>query len=161
VARGGWIRRGEKKACLVNLEDGRILWLSADGNRWDGIFAALAFSSDGEQLAAARHGIGADAHGCWLWHGLKGIWQEKREEVGGGQWITPKGTRNPIDLITLAFSPDGKRLALGRKAGDGRPSAYLVDVPAVGGRPEPLLPLGADSTVTGIAWSPDGQQVAT
>lgn len=60
------------------------------------------------------------------------------------------------NVETLAFSPDGKRLAIG--AGDGVVAVYGL---ARGTGEEPVVTKLHGGFVSGLAWSPDGGRLAT
>ena len=97
--------------------------------------SAVAFSSDGEKLAAAVGGS------IWLW--------DPREPE------TPLivNEENPFGLHTLAFSPDGATLAAGGVNGQ----VNLRDLTDFS-LPAELLSFAAD--VTSVAFRPDGQELA-
>src|SRR5262249_43340144 len=98
----------------------------------------LAFSRDGKQLAALT---GAGAVKIWSGDGQK--------ELAG--WSAAAGLGKPRSLrglppITLAWSPDGRRLALG--------TADRISIrAALTGKEEQSL--DADGQV--LAWAPDGK----
>jgi len=60
------------------------------------------------------------------------------------------------NIETLAFSPDGKRIAVG--AGDGIVANYAL-APEAG--EEPVVAKLHNGFVSGLAWSPDGKQLLT
>jgi WD40 repeat protein len=154
--------KGQRRVFLVNLHDGRVLGL-AGGENHGGSFTVLAFSRDGAQLAGSLQGWGSPVH--LLWDGLEGVWEKKPEEIARikGRSFTPDGIREMFDVICLAFSPDGKRIAMGRltSGAEGQKTAYIADVPAPGARPEKPLGLNLHSNVQAVAWTPDGQEVVT
>ncbi len=122
---------------------------------------ALAFSRDGDQLAGALQGWGNPVN--LLWAGLKGIWEKPPEELRllGDRLFTPSGLREMFDVRCLAFSPDGKRIAMGRLTGgaERQKTAYIAEVPVGDAKPEKPRELELYSTVFAVAWTPDGQQV--
>jgi WD40 repeat protein len=156
--------RDERRVFLVNLNDGRVLGLASGENLGaSGTVAALAFSRDGDQLAASNQGGGTPVN--LLWRGLSGTWEKKPEQIASlkGRSFTPPSIREMFDITCLAFSPDGKRIAIGRLSSgvEGKQTAYLADVPVGDARPEKPLGLNLHTTVYGVAWTPDGKQVVT
>src|SRR5262249_13699615 len=100
------------------------------------------------------------AQGAYLWGGLKGAWERKPEKaVKSAQLFT-----RVYSIRTMAFSPDGARIALGCEWNSAkRNTAYVVDVPVGATRfTKPLdLPSGPLNTIAAVAWTPDGKQVVT
>jgi WD40 repeat protein len=97
---------------------------------------ALAFSPDGARRASST--ISGDV---WLFDDTRGL----RTLVRGGQMNTVR---------SLAFSPDGRMLAIG---GPGR-AVRLVDAPSAS-ELEPVEPEGEDNAAH-VAISPDGRYLA-
>jgi WD40 repeat protein/tRNA A-37 threonylcarbamoyl transferase component Bud32 len=108
-----------------------------------GRIAALAFSPDGNRLAAACAGVEeqkSEGHEVVVW-----------DVATGRELVVCRGhTRG---LLTVAFSPDGRRLASG--AGDGTWRLWEADTgkPLLCVSPR-LLPIRA------VAFSPDGRRMA-
>jgi WD40 repeat protein len=100
-----------------------------------------------------------------LWKGLGGAWEKKPGEIARikGRSFTPDGIREMFDIRCLAFSPDGKRIAMGRASGgaEHQKTAYIADVSVGDARPEKPPGLNLYSTVNAVAWTPDGKQVVT
>lgn len=107
---------------------------------------AIAFSRDGKMLAS-RTGTGA----LKLWDVSTGrtlhLYGEQSERAA----ISVNNDRQRTDLVSVAFSPDGKMLA----SGSGNENAKLWDVST--GQQVRLLEVYADT----IAFSPDGRLLAT
>ena len=102
---------------------------------------AAALSPDGKTLAVAGYGLSNGR--CWVY--LIAL-------PGGDVLRVLKGHTNSIN--TLAFSPDGKRLA----SASGDKTARVWDV----NTGENTLTLrGHTESVRGAAWSPDGGRLAT
>src|SRR6267143_1217990 len=99
---------------------------------------ALAITADGWKLA------GGDANG------LVTLW-----EIATGNPVLQLNQRGPI--LSLAFSPDGKWLAVGvaKPAGEPADTVWLYDVRSNG--PHHSFGRGAAAA---LAWSPDGQWLA-
>jgi WD40 repeat protein len=87
---------------------------------------------------------------------LATIDQDRRAQVWDITAGISKTTMQPTQVLTEAISPDGLQLA----TADHNQVVYLRDT---GGDPDPTnYPLqGITAQVTGIAYRPDGQQVAT
>jgi len=97
-------------------------------------------SPDGKWLALMRH----DAHAAALWVKQVATGAETR-------LVAPQEG----DFADLAFSPDGNYLYYAFRP-EGKPQAAVYVVPSLGGTPRLLI----SNTVTGVAFSPDAQQVA-
>lgn len=96
---------------------------------------AVAWKHDGRQLASASHD--GSVH-VWNADGeLVRVFRHKKET---GQ------------VYSVAWHPDGKRLAWGEN--------YGIRISAVDGTPGPLL-RDYNAAVRSVAWSPDGQQLAS
>ena len=69
-------------------------------------------------------------------------------------------TRLPGDGAsrTLAFSPDGSKIAVARTVSNGYSHVYVMNTDGSGERLIP--PEGAKGHVMGLAWSPDGSKIA-
>jgi WD40 repeat protein/serine/threonine protein kinase len=102
----------------------------------------VRFSPEGTRLATAACDRAAPGrpHEIKMWDAASG--RELASRAGRGH------------LFSLAFSPDGRWLALGRE--DGRVS--VVD--GAGGQPARELS-GHEGAVTALAFSPDGQRLAS
>jgi WD40 repeat protein len=110
---------------------------------------AIAYSPDGRQLATASGGpfsVGKGGSNVELWD----------RETGQRQPTLP-GTEHHI--WSLAFSPDGTKLAVGgRSAPIGRPQVMVRDAKTgevLWTKHEPALP-----QAMGVAFSPDGKSLA-
>lgn len=159
----GWKGSIELRRC----DTGELLHLLTDPSGCDGV-VSLAFSPDAKLLAAGHDGFWAR-----LW------------DVESGELI--QSLRTHADAVgALAFSPDGSLLAVG---GDYRPEVVLRDLTAPRppehhnltserrdaltefrndvreivpeGLPSAEVTLECSSNVRGVAFSPDGRQVAT
>jgi Tol biopolymer transport system component len=99
-----------------------------------------AISPDGKWLACMRH----DAHAAALW--VKQVATGSETRV-----VAPQEG----EFSDLAFSPDGNYLYYAfRPAGKAQQAVYMV--PSLGGPPRLVI----NNTATGVAFSPDGRQVA-
>ena len=108
--------------------------------------------------------------------GLEGVWSTEGKAI---LYVHEDGNRNseirlrdleigrekklyvpasPSRIRHLAQSPDGRWLAFGLSAGGGTQQEALLVLPAAGGDPRelPRVPKGG---LSGVAWTPDGQQV--
>jgi RNA polymerase sigma factor (sigma-70 family) len=123
----------------------------------EGAVTGVAFARDGK-LVAVAHGDGA----VRLWD-LAGLWE--KGEAPKQEIAVLRG--RPAVPRALAFSPDGKRLAV---AADGAP-AVVWDVaarkqlatmkPKVAGKVIGNQEFVSPPVVRGLAFSPDGQRLAT
>jgi WD40 repeat protein len=126
---------------LLNVDDGRLLPLKLPGGLAD--VHAVAFSPDGDRLAAGRGAV-------HVYRGLKDVWRQPPASVEPWRKLEVDG-RWP----RLLFSPDGRRLAVSTIKEntvriwdlDGPPGAPAVEC---GDRLDRPLSL---------AWSPDGRQL--
>jgi len=79
--------------------------------------------------------------------------------AGEKLYFLADGGSEPEELsdsaVTVAASPDGKQLALVRKATETTRTLYIVDP-----KGNELLKLGTATQVFGVAWSPDSTKVA-
>jgi hypothetical protein len=83
-------------------------------------------------------------------------------EGWGVRFTSPSGARVPADLEmnvalthVLAWSHDGRRLAMGSAPGSRDGQVWLVDVTRTPPAPHRLLTLPSRFTVRGLAWAPD------
>jgi WD40 repeat protein/serine/threonine protein kinase len=135
-----------------DLASGKLIH-TLKGHRGFG-FGNVAFSPDGKRLATAANNLarpGGDAKDCtvvmWDW-------------ASGKEILTLKGHTGLVG--SMAFSPDGKRLATGgsglRRGHEPRGQVQLWDV-ASG---QKILALkGHTDSVRSVAFSPDGKRLAT
>ena len=104
---------------------------------------ALAFSPDGRRLATAGTDGSRPPLGCR--HGCSG---------GRAAWAT---RRLPVIINTLAVSPDGLSIVIGRENGELfrlRHPEHLAD------RPVRLPTLAGQGSVESLAYHPDGRRLA-
>jgi WD40 repeat protein len=125
--------------------DGKPLRKLAGPTDW---VLALAFSPDGKRLAAG----GYDGR-LWLWEVDSG---KKLFEVPAHAPTPPKAPAPSNFVWSLAFSPDGKLLAVG--GSDGR--VYLFNAPDGKFVRQTQVP-GHTSTVTALAFHPGGTLLAS
>jgi len=108
----------------------------------------LAFSPDGKWLASVGHSNAPGAKALGKKVDSVRLWDLERGE------LAPRPPEAAGVNYSVAFAPDGKRLATGTDTGEcgiwSREPLKRLD-------PIDQLP----KIVQGVAWSPDGQQVAT
>lgn len=170
LAAGGGELRVEQKDNAIRLWEvgtGKII-RQLDGHK--GRVNALAFSADGKTLAAAS------PYGVWVWDAAtekearqldKGAYAvafsplANQVVVGGGLTLFADSGRTvfkiadaALDVMCVAFSPDGKMVVSGDRAGRVRLWNTLTGTEAekAGGHSQP---------VRAVAFSPDGRIVAS
>ncbi|MGH7703128.1 MAG: hypothetical protein ACREMO_08535 [Gemmatimonadales bacterium] len=135
-----WAAGGTKEAVAFGEPEGkgsaRTIDLASRSPALGRVMAA-AISADGKIAAGGRAGI------VRLWDGQTG--QERQTLVAGAS-----------ELITLAFSPDGRLLAAGDADG-----AVRLFVTATGRQLAGIAPAFDHQTPRGLAFSPDGSILAT
>jgi WD40 repeat protein len=126
---------------LINLKTGDVNRRSIDGS--ERIIDALAFTRDGEYLAGITGG-----RKVTLWNSATG------KEVGVLAF-TGQGT----NVLSIAFSPNGRMLAMGVSGRRGKPShLQLWDVAT---QREVANFVCHQDAVFQVAWSPDDNYIAT
>jgi serine/threonine protein kinase/WD40 repeat protein len=109
---------------------------------------AVAFSPNGETLAAADATTGAYAEN--VTNGVIRLWN-----VATGKLTTTFTDPSSQGALSLAFSPDGKTLAVGDRDG----ATYLWDVATAKLIHAPLIDPSSQG-ITWVAFSPDGKTLA-
>jgi WD40 repeat protein len=121
-----------------------------------GQFTAIAISDDGSRVVGGGGGIGRFDEGApvWLW------------SVAGGLIGELRGHQDAV--LELAFRPDGQAAATSSMDGTVRvwdaATAAELAVFRVAPSMFPEMPPGGPSmmaAVSGLAWRPDGQRIAT
>jgi WD40 repeat protein/serine/threonine protein kinase len=144
---GGKIYDSELK--VWDAQTGQELWVLKGGA---GSVASVAFSPDGKRLASGIT-IWDDTKKAWVTMGVKVCNAQSGEEL-----FSYKGHAG--DVISVAFSPDGKRVASasGGRRSEGKPGEVKVWDAQTG---QELLSLqGGNGDVRGVAFSPDGKRLA-
>lgn len=127
---------------LYQLEQLKVTPLTALPGR----VASPTFSPDGSQIAFAWEGENAEA-GYDLY--IKTLGSDKPLRV----------TNHPSRRLWVAWSPDGRYIAMSRVAGVDDSGIYLI--PPTGGPERRLTSKGSfDRNTPGIAWAPDGRLLA-
>jgi WD40 repeat protein len=134
-------------AYLLNLKTGQILPLLGP----DAVILTVAFAADGDRAFAAHGGA------CWIWTGLKDVWQRDVDpagipaaaKVGNAKYSWPAHISATSDGNTLALISNDAKL----------PTIWDVRSPD---KPEKTakLPTG-DLPIQSMAWSPDCRRIAT
>ncbi len=132
LASSGW----DNAIRLWDAATGSCLEVIGDREHPDTLFWGVAWSPDGQRLAGAALNRGVL------------VWEERADS---GRWI---GRELPLFIRRLTFSPDGTRLVGG--AEDGH--VYVWD--ASDGKLLQRL-AGHQGAVMCVAWSPDGQRLAS
>jgi len=117
--------------------------------------SCLAFTADGRTLASGTGLLGIESGNPltrFVRRGARG--KVKLWNVAARRELVTFDARHG-DILSLAFSPDGKKLATSGAAG----TAKLWNVAAVAEQPPVVLKHGVP--VLSVAFSPDGQTVAT
>ncbi|MBL4771009.1 MAG: hypothetical protein JKY61_07690 [Planctomycetes bacterium] len=115
--------------------------LSSAGKRGQHQHMDATFSPDSRRIAIAKGVIGGSLSGVWI------------HDVSSGEVVTTL-TEPKNDVFSVAWSPDGTRLAIG----SGDHTIRVCDTETF----ETLLVLrGHESYVHDLAWSPDGTQLAS
>jgi eukaryotic-like serine/threonine-protein kinase len=149
--------RRNRAAEVAFSPDGRYLACGGENNTvelWDvktgqefrtlqgheGPVFCVAFSPDGQQLASVG------------WDFVVRLWQVET----GRELQTMRARWYGIATWSMAFSPDGRRLAVGRGLGSGTVKIHDTTTG------EALLTLeGHVQRATSVAWSPDGRRLAS
>ena len=139
--------RGERMA--VSTGSGVVLWDTAHGEQMGNLgrmpTGAVALSPDGWLIAAVRAGSAAS--------GWAGLWDVT---APGHPRRVAVPERQGVRTLSLAISPDGRLLALGRVDG----SVRLWDI-ARRSAPRPLRTLGGGTgAVDSLAFAPSGRLLA-
>ncbi len=139
------------------------LWNAATGELKDvlggelGWPTGLAFSPDGRTLATG-HFDGAPGIGTWGWVTLRDAKTLEFKHLLG---VRPNGLGNFDGVESVAFSPDGSTLAVGRTVdGYGR-SAGIVRLWDVSTGENIHTLEGHTDDVNSVAFSPDGRTLAS
>jgi WD40 repeat protein len=137
-------------------------WFDVPLEHPDAVFAA-AFGPDGRTILTGggpKNPEEADRKGdARLWEAATGPPRGKRLEVPGNPWA-------PGALVTVAFSPDGKKVLTASRDGPRGQRLEVQAWDAATGQPIrsyrwPAVPGLPRVPVTGAAFSPDGQTILT
>lgn len=128
------------------------VWRAADGQEVHGFYQVgdvpsrtVAFSPVGTQLA-----VGADDGKVRIWNGIACLQQQANICMDNPQ-ILPTGNKA---VRTLAWSPDGRLLAVGTDSG-----SLSIWYPTQ--NTLPLLNVQHNASIRSIIWSSDGKQLAS
>lgn len=126
-------------------QENELVWRDRDGNEMGtigepGVFRNPVLSPDGERVAVSRTDMDTGNDDIW-------VLDERRE-------ASSRYTFDPASELSMAWSPDGSRIAFNSNRGDG--TYKLYEAPA-GGVGEPQFLLGSDTNVGLLDWSSDGR----
>jgi serine/threonine protein kinase/Tol biopolymer transport system component len=121
----------------------QLLFLSHDGKPSvqlgdTAVFRDMKLSPDGRKLAVA---MGDPAAALWVYDVARGV---RTRLTFQGNTVTP------------VWSPDGNRIALAERRGNGALDIYVKDASG-GGKEEPLVSDNQDKAIAD--WSPDGRYI--
>ena len=126
-------------------QENELVWRDRDGNEMGtigepGVFRNPVLSPDDERVAVSRTDM--DTGNVDIW-----VLDERRE-------ASSRYTFDPASELSMAWSPDGRRIAFNSNRGGG--TYKLYEAPA-GGVGEPQFLLGSDTNVGLLDWSSDGR----
>ena len=152
----------DKTARIWRVVDGTTLHVLT-GHREE--VTGVAFSSDGKRVATSSWDstvrVWTVADGS-LFRELAGPKGDILKEGAASRGDKGENVQTNGGVLSVAFSPDGKRVAAGAAEPEGADrTVYTIWLWTVeDGAPERVLK-GADNTVDSLAFSPDGQVLAT
>jgi Tol biopolymer transport system component len=173
ASEGGSPRRlvdAESIGGLSWTHDGRAVLYAADYERWPGLFMVAV--ADGQVQRLPTEGVATDP-ACSPSEGVVAYMSPRTtgpsftelrfvDLDGNGRFRDlppapplPGGFANGV----LAWSPDGRRLAIVHQNANAPASIWLIEPAAAEPRFEKLIELDATSRVRGMAWTPDARSL--